>query len=89
VLKIGILGAGNIGGNLGRHWAKAGHQVFLSSRHPKDLQKPVKEIEKGAQAGTLEEAASFGEVVVLAIPWRKKEDSRHPTCSRGKWSLTR
>jgi predicted dinucleotide-binding enzyme len=83
-LKIGILGSGNIGGRLGRHLAKTGHQVFLSSRHPKDLQKLVKEIDKGAQAGTLEEAARFGEVIVLAIPWRNKEELPAPDLFRGK-----
>ena len=33
-LKIGIIGAGKIGGTLGELWAKAGHRVYLSSRHP-------------------------------------------------------
>jgi predicted dinucleotide-binding enzyme len=81
------LGAGNVGGTLGRHWAKAGHQVFLSSRHPKDLQKLVKEIDKGAQAGTLAEAASFGEVMVLAIPWTKKEELPAPDLFKGKVAI--
>jgi lactate dehydrogenase-like 2-hydroxyacid dehydrogenase len=36
-LKIGIIGAGRIGGALGEHWAKAGHEVLLSSRHPDHL----------------------------------------------------
>jgi predicted dinucleotide-binding enzyme len=74
VMNIGILGSGHIGGTLGRHWARAGHVVSFSSRHPKDLRKLVKEVNKGAQAGTLEEAARFGDVVVLAIPWRNKHD---------------
>ena len=83
-MKIGILGAGNIGGTLARHWAKAGHEVFLSSRHPKDLKKLVKEIDAGAQAGTLEEAAGFGEAMVLAIPWRTKESLPSPGLFQGK-----
>jgi hypothetical protein len=87
-LRIGILGAGNIGGTLGMCWAKVGHEVFLSSRHPKNLQKLVKETGKGAQAGTLEEAAKFGEVIVLAIPWRSKQDLRVQTCSWGRLSST-
>lgn len=74
VTKIGILGSGNIGGTLAMLFAKAGHMVFVSSRHPKNLQKLVAEIDKGAQAGTLEEAAKFAEVIVLAIPWRNKQD---------------
>jgi predicted dinucleotide-binding enzyme len=83
-LRIGILGAGNIGGTLGRHWSKAGHEIFLSSRHPKDLKKLVKEIGPGVQAGTLEEAADFGEVVVLAIPWRNKENLPRSDLFQGK-----
>jgi predicted dinucleotide-binding enzyme len=83
-LKIGILGAGHIGGTLGRDWAKAGHEVFFSSRHPDELQDLVKESGKGAQRGTLEEAVRFGDVAVLTIPWRKKEDLARPELFKGK-----
>lgn len=83
-MKIGILGAGHVGGTLGRHWARAGHEVLLSSRHPKDLRKFVEEIGNGARAGTLEEAARFGEVVVLAIPWRSRGDLPRPDMFDGK-----
>ena len=83
-LKIGILGAGNIGGTLGRDWAKAGHTIFLSSRHPKDPQKLAREIGNGARAGTLEEAAKFGDVVVLAIPWRNRESIPDKGLFKGK-----
>ena len=83
-MKIGILGSGNIGGTLGMHWARAGHEVFLSSRHPRDLQKLAREIGKGAQAGTLQEAVKFGEVLVLAIPWRSKQDLPKADLFKGK-----
>ena len=36
-LKIGIIGTGKIGGALARHWVAAGHEVFMSSRHPEEL----------------------------------------------------
>ena len=36
-MKIGIIGSGNIGGNLGKNWAKVGHEVMFSSRHPEQL----------------------------------------------------
>ena len=36
-LKIGIIGTGRIGGALARHWVNAGHEVFMSSRHPEEL----------------------------------------------------
>ena len=51
-LKIGIIGTGKIGGALARHWVKAGHEVFVSSRHPEELQDLVKELGPKAQAGT-------------------------------------
>jgi 8-hydroxy-5-deazaflavin:NADPH oxidoreductase len=83
-LRIGILGAGNIGGTLGRDWARAGHLVFLSSRHPEALQELAREIGDGARAGTLEEAARFGDVVVLAIPWRNRQDLPRSGLFKGK-----
>lgn len=69
-MKIGIIGAGNIGATLGRLWAEAGHEVLLSSRHPDALAPLVDRLGTAARAGTPEEAARFGEVVLLAIPYR-------------------
>jgi predicted dinucleotide-binding enzyme len=67
-MRIGIIGAGMIGATLGKLWAKAGHEVMLSSRHPGSLG-PVVEGMGNARAGTAEEAAAFGEVVLLAVPF--------------------
>ena len=69
-MKIGIIGSGNIGGNLGIHWAHAGHQVMFSSRHPEQLTDLVKQAGENARAGTREEAVAFGEVIFLATPYR-------------------
>lgn len=68
-MKIGIIGSGNIGGTLGRHWAEVGHQVMFSSRHPETLQPMADAVD--AQVGTVEEAAKFGDVILLAIPFGK------------------
>lgn len=68
-MKIGIIGSGNIGGTLGKHWAKVGHEVMFSSRHLEQLQQMAQEA--GAKVGTAEEAAAEGEVVLLAIPYGK------------------
>ncbi len=69
--KIGIIGSGNIGGTLGKHFAKAGHSVMFSSRHPQELQPLAEEAGSNAQVGTVEEAAQFGEVLLLAYPFGK------------------
>ncbi len=66
-MNIGVIGSGNIGGTLGQHWAKAGHKIMFSSRHPEELQSMATEV--GAQVGTIEETAAFGEVILLAIPF--------------------
>ncbi len=69
--KIGIIGSGNIGGTLGKHFAKAGHSVMFSSRHPQELEPLAAEAGNDAQVGTVEEAAQFGEVLLLAYPFGK------------------
>ncbi|NEQ51078.1 MAG: NAD(P)-binding domain-containing protein [Leptolyngbya sp. SIO3F4] len=66
-MNIGIIGSGMIGSTLGRHWAKAGHAVFFSSRHPEDLEALAEET--GAQLGSVKQAAAFGSIVLLAVPF--------------------
>jgi predicted dinucleotide-binding enzyme len=68
-LKIGIIGTGNIGGALARHWAAAGHEVLISSRHPEELEPLAAELGPRVRAGTPREAAEFGQVVLLAVPY--------------------
>jgi len=68
-LKIGIIGTGRIGGALARHWVNAGHEVFVSSRHPEELEPLVKELGPRAHAGTPREAAAFGSVVLVSVPY--------------------
>lgn len=68
-MRIGILGGGRIGGTLARKWASAGHEVVLASRHPESLAPLVAELGPRARAGTPLDAASVGEVVLLALPF--------------------
>lgn len=68
-LKIGIIGAGRIGGALGELWVKAGHEVLLSSRHPERLKPLAKRLGPKARAGTPREAAVFGEVILISVPY--------------------
>jgi predicted dinucleotide-binding enzyme len=68
-LKIGIIGAGEIGGALARHWGAAGHRLMIASRHPDELQSLAREIGPNVTVGTPREAAMFGDVIMLAIPY--------------------
>src|SRR6202035_184278 len=76
-MKIGVLGAGNVGGTLGRGWAKAGHEVKFGVRDPGEakVRQLVADAGGGASAGTVAEAAAFGEVVALTVPWEAAEDA--------------
>lgn len=71
-MKIGIIGAGNIGGNAAKLFAKAGHEIAIAnSRSPETLASLVAEIGGNAKAVTAGEAADFGEIVFVSIPLGK------------------
>jgi len=72
-LKIGTIGAGREGGALGTLFAKAGHPVMFSSRHPEDLKDLVSNAGATAKAGTVEQAVAFGDVIVIAVPYTAME----------------
>lgn len=69
IMKIGIIGTGRIGSALARHWAEAGHEVYISSRHPEELQALAAQLGPKAHAGTPKEAAAFGEVILISVPY--------------------
>jgi predicted dinucleotide-binding enzyme len=68
-LKIGIIGTGRIGGALAGHWAKAGHELVISSRHPDELKPLAASLGPRVRTGTPAEAAAFGEVVLVSVPY--------------------
>jgi predicted dinucleotide-binding enzyme len=68
-MKIGIIGTGDIGGALARHWGAAGHQLLISSRHPEELEELARQIGPNVKVGTPREAAAFGEVVLVSVPY--------------------
>src|ERR1700722_16170628 len=67
--KIGIIGAGHIGGTLAKLWVAAGHEVLISSRHPEELQPLAQSLGSKARVGTPREAALFGDVVLVSVPY--------------------
>jgi predicted dinucleotide-binding enzyme len=74
-MRIGIVGAGRIGGNCARQFAKGGHEVKLSGRDPSKLEPLAAEIGAAASVGSPAEAADSGEVVVFAVPWDGFDDA--------------
>jgi 8-hydroxy-5-deazaflavin:NADPH oxidoreductase len=68
-LKIGTIGAGREGGALGTLFAKAGHPVMFSSRHPEQLNDLVAAAGPNAKAGTVKDAVDFADVVLLVVPY--------------------
>ncbi len=70
IQKIGIVGSGRIGGNLGILLARAGYEVLFSSRHPDTLTELVKTAGTRACAGTVDEAIDFGDLIVLSLPFK-------------------
>jgi len=68
-MKIGVIGSGRVGGTVGELWVKAGHEVMFSSldlEHDKAL---AARLGAGARAGTSKEAAAFGKVLFIAVPY--------------------
>ncbi|HUL56999.1 MAG TPA: NAD(P)-binding domain-containing protein [Usitatibacter sp.] len=74
-MKIGVIGSGRIGGTLGELWARAGYDVMFSSldlEHDKQLAAKAH-----ARAGTPAQAASFGEVLLVSVPYPALEQIGH------------
>src|SRR5271167_716904 len=65
-MRIGVIGSGHIGGTIGGLWVKDGHKVLFSSRHPEELKDLVTGLGTLAQAGTVDQAISFGDALLIA-----------------------
>ena len=76
-MQIGIIGGGSVGGTLGAGWARKGHKIRFGVRRPDgpEMTELLKKIGPAAAAGSVEEAARFGEVVVFATPWRATHEA--------------
>lgn len=71
-MKIGIIGAGNIGATAAKLFAEAGHEVAISnSRGAETLRELTREIGENVKAMEVKDAAEFGEIVLAAIPFKE------------------
>jgi 8-hydroxy-5-deazaflavin:NADPH oxidoreductase len=73
-MKIGIVGSGKVGSAIGAVWVKAGHEVMFSSRHVESDRALAARLGPNARAGTPREAAAFGDVLMISVPYRALPD---------------
>ena len=68
-LRIGVIGAGWLGGTVGRVWVKAGHDVMFSARNLDKVRRDVQGLGERARVGAPKEAAAFGDILLVALPF--------------------
>jgi 8-hydroxy-5-deazaflavin:NADPH oxidoreductase len=75
-MKIGIIGAGDVGGTLGMRWRQKGHEIMfgIRNRQSQKAQKLI-ELDKNLQLGEIRETVAFGDVIVFAVPWTSVEET--------------
>lgn len=75
-MNIGIIGSGRIGGGAARLYVRAGHDVLLSfARDRRKLESLAAQLGQRARVGTPADAAGFGDVVMLSVPWTAVEEA--------------
>ena len=76
-LRIAVLGAGNIGGTLGRKWAAAGHKILFGVNNPDNERAQALRAELGTKVtiGSVADALVDSDVVVMAIPGRAMDET--------------
>jgi hypothetical protein len=75
-MKIGIIGAGDVGGTLGMRWRQKGHEIMFGvrNRQSQSVQKLI-QLDKNLEFGEIMETVAFGDVIVLAVPWTSIEET--------------
>ena len=68
-MKIGVIGSGRIGSTIGALWVKAGHEVMFSDRDPDAVKRAMDGLGPRARAGSVQEAAAFGDAILIAVPY--------------------
>lgn len=75
-MNIGIIGAGNMGSALGKQFAQLGHSVLFSFSHDNQkLKELASSVGSNAKWGSPKEAAQFGDVILLTVPWPALEEA--------------
>ena len=69
-LKIGIIGAGDVGGTLGKRWRQKKHEIMFGVRNlqSQNVNKLI-QVDQSLKFGDIREAVAYGDVIVFAIPW--------------------
>lgn len=75
-MKVGIIGAGDVGGTLGMRWRQKGHEIMfgIRNRQSRNVQKLI-ELDKNLEFGEIKETVAFGDVIVFAVPWTSVEET--------------
>jgi NADPH-dependent F420 reductase len=73
-MKIGIIGAGDVGGTLGMRWRQKGHEIMfgIRNRQSQNVQRLI-ELDKNLEFGEIRQTVAFGDVIVFAVPWTSVE----------------
>ncbi|RMG62550.1 MAG: hypothetical protein D6722_18375 [Bacteroidetes bacterium] len=84
-MKLGIIGTGNVGAALCKSLTRKGYRVMIGSRSLEKATALAGQMEHYAQGGTIANAIHFGEIIILAIPYKAVEETLRNTDSlRGK-----
>jgi NADPH-dependent F420 reductase len=75
-MKIGIIGAGDVGGTLGKSWRQRKHDVMFGVRNlqSQNVQR-LAQMDKSLTFGNINDAVAFGDVILFAIPWTSIEET--------------
>jgi predicted dinucleotide-binding enzyme len=75
-MKIGIIGAGDVGGTLGKSWRQRKHDIMFGVRNLQshNVQR-LAQMDKSLTFGNINDAVAFGDVILFAIPWTSIEET--------------
>lgn len=76
-MRVAVIGAGRVGGTLGRRWANSGYEVIFGVRDPnsRKVQALLESAGQNARAAGVAQAAAAADVVVFATPWEATQDA--------------